>query len=399
MDKHGRLLFYVEHFRLSGQGAENDAVRLCQALAERGWELHVAARDADAWPGIVTHPGSFGDLDAVTRAVAPDLTVDWGLFHAADLHRLGGGVHEQFLPYARLARGRLGAWWHDLRQGARDAALAAAERRLLARPGTRILAISRFVAGHAITAGAAPAAVTVLYNGVDTARFAPAGCQARRAAARARWGLGEGEFVFLFVAHNLRLKNFALARQVVARLRRLGWPARLLLVGRRRPLLLPAWVAYAGGVPQVEDAYAAADALLHPTWFDSFANVVLEAMACARPVLVSEFAGAAELLTPGRDGEVLPVQPHRQALAAWTAAAAGLLQAPARARAMGQAARACALAHDGSALVAAFEAELRAALLRRRGDSPPALAKDGAAAIVTQAGPDAPGKQGDDAGR
>ena len=44
--------------------------------------------------------------------------------------------------------------------------------------------------------------------------------------------------------------------------------------------------------------YGAADVLLHPTWFDSCANVVLEAMACARPVLVSDTSGINELLPP-----------------------------------------------------------------------------------------------------
>lgn len=55
----------------------------------------------------------------------------------------------------------------------------------------------------------------------------------------------------------------------------------------------------------VERAFGAADALLLPTPYDSFAMVVSEAMACGLPVVVSQEAGVVELIEHGRNGLIL----------------------------------------------------------------------------------------------
>jgi glycosyltransferase involved in cell wall biosynthesis len=56
-----------------------------------------------------------------------------------------------------------------------------------------------------------------------------------------------------------------------------------------------------GGLADVTPAYQSANALLHPTLEDTFAMVVLEAMAHGLPVLVSgaQYCGISELLTDG----------------------------------------------------------------------------------------------------
>lgn len=52
-------------------------------------------------------------------------------------------------------------------------------------------------------------------------------------------------------------------------------------------------------------AYAAAHALVLPSWEDGFGLVVLEAMAAGLPVVVSDRTGAAECVTHGEDGLVV----------------------------------------------------------------------------------------------
>ena len=49
--------------------------------------------------------------------------------------------------------------------------------------------------------------------------------------------------------------------------------------------------------PMIEQ-YAAADALVHPSYHDGFGFVVLEAMACGLPAVVSREAGASEIVDP-----------------------------------------------------------------------------------------------------
>ena len=64
---------------------------------------------------------------------------------------------------------------------------------------------------------------------------------------------------------------------------------------------------YAGELSDMASCYQAADFLAHPTFFDSCANVVFEAMSTGLPVVVSNVCGAHELVEEGRSGFVLAV--------------------------------------------------------------------------------------------
>jgi UDP-glucose:(heptosyl)LPS alpha-1,3-glucosyltransferase len=66
-------------------------------------------------------------------------------------------------------------------------------------------------------------------------------------------------------------------------------------------------VHFLGSLSEVGVAYQAADCLAHPTLEDTFAMVVLEAMAHGLPVVVSRerYCGIAGLLQAGRDALVL----------------------------------------------------------------------------------------------
>ena len=52
----------------------------------------------------------------------------------------------------------------------------------------------------------------------------------------------------------------------------------------------------------LERYYAAADVLVHPTFYDPCANVCLEAMAAGVPVLTTDWNGASELIHSGQEG-------------------------------------------------------------------------------------------------
>ncbi len=51
--------------------------------------------------------------------------------------------------------------------------------------------------------------------------------------------------------------------------------------------------------------YQNADLLLHPTFFDPFANVCLEAMACGTPVITTKINGASEIIDNYHDGIII----------------------------------------------------------------------------------------------
>jgi glycosyltransferase involved in cell wall biosynthesis len=70
-------------------------------------------------------------------------------------------------------------------------------------------------------------------------------------------------------------------------------------------------VTWLGWIPygKLGDYFASADALIFPTLEDVWGMVLLEAMAFGRPVLCSKWAGSAELIVPGQNGEIF--DPHQ----------------------------------------------------------------------------------------
>src|SRR5690606_18310318 len=62
------------------------------------------------------------------------------------------------------------------------------------------------------------------------------------------------------------------------------------------------------GRDAVAERLAAADALILPSLSEGIANAALEAMASARPVVVTDCGGMTEAVTDGVEGRVVPVR-------------------------------------------------------------------------------------------
>lgn len=98
---------------------------------------------------------------------------------------------------------------------------------------------------------------------------------------------------------------------------------------------LPAWFVGQQGDQELASLYASADLLVFPSRTDTLGQVVLEALSCGLPALVSSDGGPQELVEDGTTGMVLP--PTNAG--AWASAIGSLLDDPALRRKMGQAAR------------------------------------------------------------
>lgn len=357
------LLLVISHFRASTGGAEAFAVMVAKQLVERGHRLTILAEDGSAAEGMELICGGFDSAPACIEAVRPDLVLDWGLNVSADVHRLGGGTHREFQriflescrPWVRPFKGALYRWLPRHRRIARS------ERLLLEEPGAHFIAVSSFVQKQVLrTAAVDPSRVCVLHNGVDTERFRADREPAERNALREDLGLSPDDVAFLFVAHNLKLKNVRLLARIFPQIVR-GQPgAKLLVLGRRDPGFGAEWARYVPHTDSPETVYAAADALLHPTFYDACANVVLEAMASGLPVVSSDRNGSAELIEHGADGFVLPVVGTRHLCDedVWTAAIARLAADRACRETVGKAARQTAEKHTIDSYMDAFENHL-----------------------------------------
>ena len=174
-----------------------------------------------------------------------------------------------------------------------------------------------------------PAKVAVIPPGVDTAHFRPL----PRAQALAAAGLDPTRRWLLFVGRLDPIKGLDTLLQAVARMQQRGVAARhrlaVALVGgepgpapaalqaRRAALGLDEVVFFLGPRPRavLPAYYAAAEAVVMPSYYESFGMAALEAMACGTPVVASDVGGLAHLVRHGQTGCLVPPQ-DPEALAA-----------------------------------------------------------------------------------
>ena len=158
--------------------------------------------------------------------------------------------------------------------------------------------------------------------GVDLAAATEA-TDGARDRLRGRWRIPDGGVAYLLVAHHPRLKGADVALAALRAAVDSGVDAYLVLAGAR----LDDWLlgeagrhrctdrlVMAGLVDPIADAFAASDVLLHPTRWDAFGSVVLEAMAAGLPVVTTEAAGVAEVIEDGRTGIVIGADPSPRQL-------------------------------------------------------------------------------------
>ena len=208
-------------------------------------------------------------------------------------------------PAHRQPRGHRRAAYHRL--------LLALERRVFATT-PEIVAISRLGAQEIARIYSVPAArLSVVYNGVDLARFHPDNRARHRGAARAEAAIPADAWVALFAGSGFERKGLATALEALAAMD--DRTSRLLVVGKgdTRPyrataerLGLGHRVVWLGARPDIERWYAAADALVLPTRYEPFGNVHLEALASGLPVVTTTAAGGAEAIAPDSGAVVAP---------------------------------------------------------------------------------------------
>jgi alpha-1,6-mannosyltransferase len=125
--------------------------------------------------------------------------------------------------------------------------------------------------------------------GVDTEVFNPA--RRRAAALRERLGLPARARVLVYAGRFAGEKNLPVLLQAIARL---GDPYHLLLIGsgrEARPAPRVTMMPYRRDSLELAQWIASADAMVHAGAEETFGLVILEAMACGRPVVAAR-AGA-----------------------------------------------------------------------------------------------------------
>ena len=188
------------------------------------------------------------------------------------------------------------------------------ERLRVAARGGRCVVVTSASLGDTLAATypGTVAVTTVITPGV-VLPTAPTGAP-EQGAARLQLGLPPEGRCLLLVGNDYRKKGLGTLLRVLRDL-----PADVVLAVVGNPGQIPVFerqakgegvagrVFFLGSLQDVAPAYRAADCLVHPTLEDTFAMVVLEAMAHGLPVVVSSaaYCGISSLLSHGADALLL----------------------------------------------------------------------------------------------
>jgi UDP-glucose:(heptosyl)LPS alpha-1,3-glucosyltransferase len=362
-----RVGLVVEHFDPRRGGLEHWAWQFAQNMVARGHELHVLARSFSDFRHMnrihghkVPNLGSRVAYAAAIEARLADLNLDV-------IHDTGAGWRcDVFQPHfgSRTAlRDRcVDILPRPLRPVKRLAMrvlpryreFKTLDTRQYVNDGRIFVALSQKVADAFVTFhGVQRSAIRVVPNGVDCERYSPEKCSRYRTTMRQELGLGSEDFLLLMIAHNFRLKGVDPAIRTLAKLHRQSPRVRLAVLGggppRRYRRLAHALgvgdkVTFLGPRPDSIPFLAAADVLIHPTYYDACSLVVLEALAFGLPVVSTRTTGADELMTEGVEGLFVSDPRETAAMAAHLAR----LMDPSLRKEMGNAARRLALKHSFS---------------------------------------------------
>ncbi|MHC1768075.1 MAG: glycosyltransferase family 4 protein [Verrucomicrobiia bacterium] len=315
------MALVIDHFHPAKGGAERSLERILLALGARGHSLQLCAMSCGdhAIPNLELHavrsppvPRGVRDwlfartVDRRLRQLLPDLVLAVRHVLHADVFLARGGFYAHTLEANRQATP---GWWNGAAStlSPKHWLLLRMERRFLdplrgeKRP--LVIAPSDFVRRYGEAHYGLPSdRIVVVRTGADLERFKPAAQEERR-RLREKYGAGE-RVLGLFAAHNFRLKGLLCLLEAW---KNLPPGFKLIIAGRDRwrPRMSVPDVEFVGARTDLVELYQAADFLVHPTFYDPFSRVAIEAMACGLPVITTRQNGAAEMIRDGTEGFVL----------------------------------------------------------------------------------------------
>lgn len=298
-------------------GAERQAITLANRLAERGHDCHAiyVKNDPSQLSRLKLPPHS--TVRCLHAARYLDFTA---LSHLqALLERLSPDVVLATNPYATMyaSLARVGAPIVTTLHSTYIRTTKEQLQMLAYRPAFWSAACAIFVCEkqrrHWLKRGLFGRRNRVIYNGVDLEHWNPVNAVALRRAL----GFAESDYVIGLSAVLRPEKNPTQLVEALARLVQQGIPARALFIGdgperpaveqKARSLGVADRVVISGFQQDVRPFLSACDVVTLTSFTEAFSLAAIEAMALGRPVVHAEVGGAAEMIQPGQDGWLFPV--------------------------------------------------------------------------------------------
>ncbi len=160
--------------------------------------------------------------------------------------------------------------------------------------------------------------IATVPNGLDIGDYARRAAAARP-VARASLGIADDDYVFLNVAaYNLHKGHYVMAAAMRRLLEGGRRDIRILCAGKPvypphvealtahlRQHGLTAHMQLVGYTPRIEDLFAAADAFLLPSFIEGWSIAMNEAMAFAKPMILTDTGGASDVIENGDTGTLI----------------------------------------------------------------------------------------------
>ena len=302
-------------------GTERFLNQISSELAERGHEVTILCRTR----GESNHPDirfvqlramAFGrghrlwrfakDVERHLQNHQYDLVFGLGRTWSQDVVRVGGGLYRDQIA---IGRGKRRYWPRDL--------IAEAIERRTFSPGNykMVIANSRLTERALSNEYGIPQdQMTTIHNAVDTQKFSDQLRASRGAELRRECGFEPYHNVYLFLGSGYRRKGLDRLLKAFPEVLAKAPASRLMIVGNDSKQHEYEKLAEQEGIAKhcvflgkrndPEVCYNAADIYVMPTQFDAFGFSALEALACGLPVIITDTAGAAEVMTSSC-GEVL----------------------------------------------------------------------------------------------
>jgi UDP-glucose:(heptosyl)LPS alpha-1,3-glucosyltransferase len=161
-----------------------------------------------------------------------------------------------------------------------------------------------------------PQRVTVIHPGVDLNDYMTADKRLIRSDVRKEYGFNSEEPIILFASMNFEIKGLDAIMLSLARLKAKQQSFKLLVVGKgnvrkytqmAQEANIADDVVFTGQLSKEKliRLYLAGDMYIMLSKFDTFAMVVLEAMAAGLPVIISSNVGAKDIVQEGENGFII----------------------------------------------------------------------------------------------
>ncbi len=314
-----KIAILKKDYSENGGGAERYARQVCRALAKRKHDVFVYSQTfSESCPDGINHvkvsKNNFAGCSAtaafhnsvqkVLRRCDYDIVYALSRTYPSDFYRVTESLHCEWMKI-RYPRYQL--------YNPRHMGILNLERKIFNPQNSGIIICnSELTRRQVILNFSFPEErIKVVRNGVDHQEFMPAN-EFEKGEIRKRLELPEDKFIVFFAASDFRIKGLANALKAVSMLPAPIKSKTLLLIAgggsvceyRRLAdsLKVSGNLFFAGRIAKVRDYYVSSDILIHPTLYEPFANVCLEALACGLPVLTTRTNGASELIKEGENG-------------------------------------------------------------------------------------------------